>query len=495
MTKYIDIRNSEDVKQLLNSETIDTGEAVIRVYDGVTVDGKGKKLKGNGKGHCLEILGSDVHIANLKISSYFAGVWIEAHRDLVNITVENCVFEDIESEGVSTVIREDGCSITDISVSDNTFIAPSKERTGHCSTAVNFMTGSFSDDRHPIHNVALRQVKCERNRIIRNPDDLNPFMLGITVHGNSAYAFYDNSDMLGSAYNDASDSIEEDIIIKDNFIDGAFDISIDVLAGFPGIGYSLLKNVVISGNTITYHNTAINLGTCNIPCNGRVENCHTENVLIENNTLMPNVPGPNEPQIGIMLFTIRAESLKINCHNCHMRDVKVINNTIQGREIGIALQAVHATQDLPFPSHLYDCSLKEVIIEGNTVTGASQPVRIFAAHLEGRYDPFWGFVLDDFDETLPYSTHCEGAVIDKVRISSNTFNTYDVAYTIGAAWGAGHSFISDCQIGSTIEIENNDCRSDNKVFCYQRNVMNELMYDDAMGSGNRIFCDFRHKQH
>ncbi|MCI8376415.1 MAG: hypothetical protein HFI29_13450 [Lachnospiraceae bacterium] len=476
-----------------------TGEETLLLTGGggnkLVIEGNGARLIGNGSGKALTVHRSHVLIRNLHIGSYFVGVWIEAdQKDISEIGVKGCVFEDIVSEGVATAITASGLGISDIQVEENTFIAPSKERGGHCSTAINFMTACFETDHQPIHHVALRNVRCKRNELKPNPQDKNVFMLGITVHGVCDYAFYDDGDMLRSPYNDVSDSLEEMICIEDNVIEGVWDIGIDVLAGLPAIRNCILRNVEIRNNHITYHNTAINVGTANIPSSGNVRNCETSAVTISGNTLIPQVPGPHEPQIGIMLFTVRAESRTIVCRDLRMHDIYVINNHIYGREVGIALQAIHATQDLPFPSVVEHCSLKRVTIAGNKIENAQLPVRIFAAHLEGRYDPFWGFDLAPFDKKLPFSTWCTNGLIDDVFLSDNEIYEYDTAFTIGAAWACGHAAVKDCTVGENVNAVRNKLDKRRKVFSYYKRVADNDMYEDAIGMNNCVLCDLKNEE-
>lgn len=456
------------------------------------LEGKGARLLGSGSGRAFTIHRGNVLVQDLHISSYFVGIWIEADQNHIDrVRIENCVFEDIVSEGVATAIANSGLCISDISVENNKFIAPTKERGGHCSTAINFMTACFETDHQPLHHVALRNVKCKKNELRPNPQDKNVFMLGITVHGACDYAFYNDGDMLRSPYNDVSDSLEEMICIEENIIEGVWDIGIDVLAGLPAVRNCILRNVEIKKNHITYHNTAINVGTANIPSSGKVQSCETSAVTISGNTLIPQVPGPHEPQIGIMLFTVRAESRTIVCRDCKMHDIFVTDNHVYGREVGIALQAIHATQDLPFPSVVANCSLKRVFISHNKIENAQLPVRIFAAHLEGRYDPFWGFDLAPFDPKLPFSTWCVNGQIDDVFLSDNEIYEYDTAFTVGAAWGCGHAAVKDCTVGENVMAIRNKLDKRRKVFSYYKRITDQDMYEDAIGMNNCVLCNLK----
>ncbi len=481
---------NEDTTLRLTKDTVYKvpGDRFIIAGDGkLTIEGNGAVVQGCGTGCGICIKKSNVTVRNLKIENYFCGIRVEADNTSVKgITIQECSFHNIESEGVSTAIRNSGCTIEDISVKSNYFEAPTHDRNGHCSTAINFMTACYSDNSTPIHHVRLRHVQCIGNRIVKNQDDDTAFMLGITVHGASAYAFYDNGNMVDSPFNEIFDSSEEDIIIEDNIIDGVWDIAIDVLAAFPGKRHCTLSDVSICNNKIKYHNTGINVGTTNVPHNGQIEGCHTEMVYIDGNELIPDIPGPNEPQIGIMLFTIRAESGKIVCRNCSMKNVYVINNKIYGREIGVALEAVHSTQDLPYPSLLENCLLENVAILRNEIMNAALPIRAFASHLEGRVDAFWGFELDPFDENNPFSTRCENAVIRAVTIAHNSLGEFDMAFTLGAAWGCGYSFIKNCVVKDDISIFDNKLDSGRKVFTYEKHIVNEVMFDRAYGANNIV---------
>ena len=503
--KIVMIENSEKLKIFLNSDCLD--EDIILQFNENTeyvlpgdrwvmkgsgkliIEGNGAVLHGNGEGYGILIQKSNVEIHNLILEKYFLGIRVEAFSESISeISIQDCTFRNIQSEGVSTAIIKSGCSIENVLVNGNLFVAPISNENGHCSTAVNFMTACYTHCNMPIHHVSLKHIKCCNNQIIKNPDDNTPFMLGITVHGASAYGFYNNGDMINSPFNDAVDSQEEDIVIENNKIDGVWDIAIDVLAAFPGKKRCTLSKVSIRNNIIKYHNTAINIGTSNVPHNGHVEDCHTNMIYISENKLVPEIPGPNEPQIGIMLFAIRAESGVICCEHCSMSNVFVINNTILGREIGIALQAVHATQDLPYPSLLKDCVLENVVILENKIQSAQVGVRVYAAHLEGRKDPFWGFELEPFNAEFPFSTRCENAMINGVTIAHNRIEEYDMAFIFGAAWGCGYSFIKKCTIGNEIYIYDNELDPGRKVFCYEKQCINEVLYDNACGAGNYVMC-------
>ena len=154
--------------------------------------------------------------------------------------------------------------------------------------------------------------------------------------------------------------------------------------------------------------------------------------------------------------------------------------------MGIALQAVHATQDLPYPSVLEDCRLENVVIYGNDIVNARIAVRVYAAHLEGRNDPFWGFKLEKFSRETPFSTRCERASVAGISIHQNKIVEYDQAFVLGAAWGAGHSYIHGSRIGNDIRVFGNELDPGRKIFCYEKQLVDEVMYDDAQGFDNYV---------
>ena len=456
----------------------------------VLIEGNGAELSGEGNGTGILIKSSHVTVKDLSLKHFFIGIAVEANgRDVHDIIIESCRFEDVTSEGITTAIRSSGKQIEDLTVRDCSFEAPSRTRGGHCSTAISLMTASYESNQEPLSNVALRRVKILNNHLSKNREDGNLFMLGITAHGACAHTFYlEEGDMRTVSMNRVEGSLQEDLLIRGNTVDGVFDIGIDVIGGLPGRFGSVLREVLIEENTVWYHNTAINVGAANIPCNGDVHDCVAENIMIRKNHVFPCVPGPNEPQIGIMVFTIRAESQTIVCTNCRMTDVTVTENEIVGREVGIALQAAHATQDLPYPSRIEGISLCGVTITNNTIRKAQLPLRFWATHLEGRYDPFWGFPLPDFDPELPFSTRCEHVLLDEITVENNVIESYDIALTMGAAWACGHAFVRDSVVGERILFNANRLDKKEKVYAYRDVVTHAQPYEDAVCTDCVVQC-------
>ena len=456
----------------------------------VVLAGEGARLCGKGDGTGILIRSGNVVVQDLSFQHFFIGIGIEAEGESVReIKVERCSFEDVTSEGITTAIRTSDTSLEYLTVRACTFEAPSKTRGGHCSTAISLMTASYESDQEPLENVALKHVLLEGNHLSKNREDGNLFMLGITAHGACAHTFYlEEGDMRVVSMNRVEGSLQEDLVIRGNTVDGVFDIGIDVIGGLPGRFSSVLRDVVIEENTVWYHNTAINVGSTNIPCNGDVHDCVAENIMIRRNHVFPCVPGPHEPQIGIMVFTIRAESQTICCTDCRMTNVTVEENEIVGREVGIALQAAHATQDLPYPSRLENIQLSGVTIRNNTIRSAQLPLRFWATHLEGRYDPFWGFPLPDFDSTLPFSTRCEHILMDDVTVENNTIEYYDIALTMGAAWACGHAFVRDSVVGENMCFSGNKLDKKEKVYAYRDVIVHAQPYEDAVCTDCVVLC-------
>ena len=462
----------------------------IRAKVPVILEGEGACLSGEGGGTGILIRSGDVTVRNFSFMHFFIGIGIEADGgDVSGVTIENCRFEDVTSEGITTAVRTSDTSLEYLTVRGCTFEAPSKTRGGHCSTAISLITASYESDREPLENVALKHVLLEGNHLSQNREDGNLFMLGITAHGACAHTFYlEEGDMRVVSMNRVEGSLQEDLVIRGNTVDGVFDIGIDVIGGLPGRFSSVLRDVVIEENTVGYHNTAINVGSTNIPCNGDVHDCVAENIMIRRNRVFPCVPGPHEPQIGIMVFTIRAESQTICCTDCRMTNVTVEDNEITGREVGIALQAAHATQDLPYPSRLENILLRGVTIRNNTIRSAQLPLRFWATHLEGRYDPFWGFPLPDFDNALPFSTRCEHVLMDDVTVENNTIEYYDIALTMGAAWACGHAFVRDSVVGENMRFSGNKLDKKEKVYAYRDVIVHAQPYEDAVCTDCVVLC-------
>ena len=273
-------------------------------------------------------------------------------------------------------------------------------------------------------------------------------------------------------------------------VNGVFDIGIDVLAGLPGHSDCAIRGVLIADNTVTYHNTAINVGSVNVPCSGEIHRCSAKNFMIRGNTVIPAVPGPNEPQTGIMVFAIRAESQVMQVYDCTMEDIAVVNNDVKGREVGIALKAVHATIDLPYPSHLERISLKRVIVANNNIHQAQYPIRMFATHLEGRVDPFWGYLYPGHDESLPYSTLVRDIRMDDITVLDNEIYEYDIAVTLGACWACGWGFVTNSVAGPNLLFSGNKTDKGPRIFSYRKWVFDNDLYDHAIGVDNHVVGEF-----
>ena len=482
--KTIIIRNLEELTAALAAPADAAAEKLI-------IDGQDGVISGDGQGTGALVKRSHVVIRNVTFEHFYNGVEIVADsEDLCDITVEKCEFIDVISEGVSTAIKKSGLTISDIAVEDCSFTAPTAERMGHCCTAINFMTACYESANEPMDHVTLRNVRCNRNHLRANPTDGNVFMLGITAHGACNHSFYNFGDMLATSKNDVQYSLEENLEFVGNVVDGVFDIGIDVLAGLPGHSDCAIRGVLIADNTVTYHNTAINVGSVNVPCSGEIHRCSAKNFMIRGNTVIPAVPGPNEPQTGIMVFAIRAESQVMQVYDCTMEDIAVVNNDVKGREVGIALKTVHATIDLPYPSHLERISLKRVVVANNNIHQAQYPIRMFATHLEGRVDPFWGYLYPGHDESLPYSTLVRDIRMDDITVLDNEIYEYDIAVTLGACWACGWGFVTNSVAGPNLLFSGNKTDKGPRIFSYRKWVFDNDLYDHAIGVDNHVVGEF-----
>ena len=460
---------------------------------GVAIEGNGAEIEGDGQGTALVLRGEGFVVERLQVHGFNRAIFICAREeDTKDVTIRNCDLRDMNQGYIMTGIENSGHVIEKIEIADNFFMAPDKIRGGQakgaCACATCLFTALYDRADHPIRDVALRGVHWARNVMRRNPDG-NQFAEGVMAHGAADYNFFGSGDMFVSAWNEVSDSVFEDLVVEDNDIDGVHDIGITLLAGFPARHDCLLQNVTLRRNKITYFNTGINVGAANQCCSGDVDRLYARHIVVEDNELIPQVPGPFEPQIGVMIFTTRCESQQIRCEDCGMEDITVRNNKIGSREVGIAIEAQHGTQELPNPSKIARCFIRDLKIENNEITGAQLPIRMFAVHMEGRIDDFWGLPVPAWDPSLPFSTLAEGNSIDDVVIRGNKITEYDTAYTIGAGWACNHGFVKDNTIGRNIVIEDNVLDKGKKVFSYDRHIMNELLYEDAAGSGNRVLAD------
>lgn len=466
---------------------VDTGLPALESNIKTTIHGNGAELQGNGSGTGLILQGQNIYVEGLKVSGFTTGIYIQAeNQNVQNVMITKSEFRNITSASVMTGIVNSDLSIEDIKITESFFEAPSKQRGGHCSCASCLFTAVYNTDDHPIHNVALRNVTWSYNHTVCNPTDGNLFSEGLMAHGACNYSFFDLTDMFISSMNDVTHSVFENLLVENNVMDGVYDIGITVLASFPARSDCLLKDVIIRGNKIRYFNTGINVGATNQCCSGDVKRMYTRNVIVENNILEPQVPGPFEPQIGIMIFATRCESQLITCVDSHMEDIIVRNNDISGHEVGIQVEAQHGTQELPSPSNVSNCSIRRLTIENNKIHGAQNAIRMSAVHLESRVDDFWGYKVPPFDKSLAYSTYAGNNILDDVTIEGNEIIEYDVALTLCAAWICGHAFGKNNTVGPHITIKNNKLDGGRKVFCYSKYITDEILYDDAIGFGNRV---------
>ena len=460
---------------------------------GVRIIGNGALLEGDGQGTALVVRGNGIRIDGLRFCGFNRAVYICARdEDTRDVTIMNCDFRDMNQGYIMTGIENSGHSIEGVRITDSFFMAPDHIRGGQakgaCACATCLFTALYDTGDHPIRDVALRGVYWARNRMQRNPDG-NQFAEGVMAHGAADYNFFGSGDMFVSSLNEVSDSVFEDLVIEDNDINGVHDIGITLLAGFPARHDCLLQNVILRRNRITYFNTGINIGAANQCCSGDVERLYARHILVEDNDLIPQVPGPFEPQIGVMVFTTRCESQRIRCVDCGMEDITVRGNRISSREIGIAIEAQHGTQELPNPSSISNCFIRGLKITDNDITCVSQAIRMFAVHMEGRIDDFWGLPVPAWDPRLTYSTLAQGNWIDDVEITDNRITEYDIAYTIGAAWACNHGLVRGNRIGRNIRIENNSLDKGRKIFAYEKHIMNDLLYENAMGFDNKVLAE------
>lgn len=453
----------------------------------IVIEGNGALLRGTGNGTALILSGRNLQVKNLHLEGFQTGIFIHAGQSSVeNVKICGCEFRDISHEAIVTGITQSERFIDGV-VIDHCYIeAPQKQRKGPCFTATNLIAAYYNEFGQPLHDIALRHVTWSNNRTAANSKDGNFISQALTLLGACNHAFYDGTDMIESTKRDVSRVVSEDILVTDNEIDGVYDTGLGFVASIPGRRDITLQNVTVRGNRIRYFNTGITVCATNQVFGGDVKRVCTRHVLIEENILLPQQPGPFEPQIGIMLFNTRCESQVISCCDCHMEDITLRGNEINGREVGIAIEAHHATQDLPAPSALCSCSVRQVTIEKNIVRGAQQPLRIFAAHLEGRTDDFWGYPHPAFDPSLPYSTLAQDNTVDQIYIRENQFIEYDCALTVGGAWACGHGFAKSNIVGPELVFSDNHFENGRKVFSYRKQASDQVLYDDAIGFDNRV---------
>ena len=76
-----------------------------------------------------------------------------------------------------------------------------------------------------------------------------------------------------------------------------------------------------------------------------------------------------------------------------------------------------------------------------------------------------------------------------MEITDNRITEYDIAYTIGAAWACNHGLVRGNRIGRNIRIENNSLDKGRKIFAYEKHIMNDLLYENAMGFDNKVLAE------
>ena len=470
-------------------------ELVIFCTSRVVIHGNGACLKGKGSGTALTLEGDDCDVSGLTFRGFDTGIYIRSSEtDTKNVRIHNCEFHEINNGGVMTGIITSEHVIEDIQITDNLFEAPpamsGAHNAGHVACATCLFNALYDEKDHPIFGAVLRNVVWSRNKTIANQIDGNQFSEGLMAHGACNYAFFEGTDMFSSCLNEVYNCRFENLLVEDNELDGVHDIGMTVLASFPGKHDNSLENVVIRNNRITYFNTGINVGATNQCCSGDVSNMYARHILIEKNVLCPAVPGPFEPQIGLMLFTTRCESQMQNCINCHMEDITVRSNEIWGHEVGIQIEAQHGTQELPYPSKISDCTITDLVIEDNIIHNAMEAIKISAVHMEGRIDDFWGYPVHVYDEEKGFSTLAENNVINRIKIVNNKIYDYDIAVVVRGAWGCNHTFSKDNYVGPDVSISGNILDGGKKVFCYGKYISDYVLYGDAIGTNNHVYGDW-----
>lgn len=462
---------------------------------GLCIEGNQAHIHGAKEYDGIVVEGQDISIENLRISQFNTGIFIRSQEmNTKNVFVKNCEFSEIQSACVMTGITNSNLTIDGVAIENNRFEAPSSESgshtAGHVACATSLFNALYRTSDHPIHDAVLSNVVWRGNHTLANQKDGNQFSEGLMAHGACNYGFFDGSDISQSSLNEVYNCKLVNLTVEDNIVDGVHDIGMTFLASFPGRHDNVLENVAIRGNRITYFNTGINVGATNQCGKGDVARMYARNIRIEKNTLIAQIPGPFEPQIGIMLFTTRSESQEQRCLDSHMEDVIVRENHISGHEVGIQVEAQHGTQELPYPSNISGCTIDRLTIEKNVIKGAQHAIKMSAVHMEGRVDDFWGYPVPPYDAEKGYSTLAEGNRINHVKIVENEIIEYDIALVVQGAWGCNHTLSKNNIIGPDYEIHGNRLDGGRKIFCYSKYKTDQVMYGDAIGFGNRVIGDW-----
>ena len=477
----------EEELVLPGSETLSSALPPLRTEKRVVIDGQGKRLRGGGTGCGLILSSGRAAVRRLAFSNFSAGIFLtQAERSMDDIVIEECGFDEMTHACILGGMTGSNLTLSRVVVRRCDMQAPPRSRKRGACTAVllsavlDWTGGVF------VSGTAMRDLLICGNVIRAHPDG-GTFSEGINLFTTCDYTYGVGGPVGAGGSSRIEDCITEDVLIEENDISGVDDTCIGFLGALPARERCSIRNFTVRRNRAAYFLTGLCVSSCNQYAGGESYHCTADGIYMEDNVLLPSAEAPDEPSMAIALINVRAESGKIVCEDCVLENVAVRRNHIEGRDWGIVLEGMHGTQDLPAPSRLLRCGIRDVTIERNEIRGVREPLRMYGVRLEGRTDRFWDYGVVEVNDQYPYSVYAEGNYIDRITVRDNEASDYDCFLNMAGAWAAGRGFARNNSVGPELVFENNSLDKGKKVFAYRYEAADQRLLEEACGFGNRAW--------
>lgn len=476
-----DLENKEEDELVFMPENgvfqVNSAIDLLSASKKLTIDGAGGILRGDGQDG-IRIDRGNVTIRNLSFENFGIALFINAdENDIANISIQNCDFIKIARHGILAGATASCRTMEHIVVCNCNFYA-CKFMPVLISACLDLKASG------EMREIYLKDFLMRECRFLEKDNETNAE--GVAVFGAMDLTNLQPGRMHADyvAVNRYYDCGIEDISFEDCEFNRIGDSSFSIVSANPGKNI-VVRNVNLRHNKFVHGLGGIYIGAVNQTWGGDCIDNVLENVLIADNVIEDSRDRKKECSTSVNISNSRIEWLGAECRGNITRNVRFLNNTVRYSDWGVVVEAMHDCLDAPQPALVEGCRDTGIVIHGNTFEDCMLPVQLIAANAEGRYDILGGIGRQDSSDII-YSTRAVRNVIDDVEISDNTASGFDCFLTVTAAKACGHTMALENRVGPDIRVSGNRFFQGNRQILKKRFVTDEMLYDDAIGSGNKV---------
>ncbi len=426
----------------LNS-TISYNDNVLEIKKPIVIEGNGSTIVGNG-GNMFFVTSCDVKIQNLTMKNFVENIYIDAKGKCIqNIAIHNCVFKEIGRYAINAVSTESNSKMSNISITDNTFVGDVKNITeGGNEGFKMFITMAAGKAReNDIENVELSDVVISNNKMSGG-------------HRASINLVGSTLDSLGMDFSLAKKVINptvKNVKISNNIINGAWDVAVNIVGGFLQQENAIISDVQVLNNEIVFGVWGVVVVCCE-PLGGYAKSGKVEDVIIKANKLTADPNACGEIQYAIACFGARTDYFpNVHCENIGIENIMIEKNTIEHTDRAFIVSGSDVFLDGQNTS-IKNCYVKNINIKDNTLIDVIDAFIFAGGYAEGRmfdykigvppHNQIWGALAKNEDETYV----CENNYIENITCMNNTVKGNRYKYKIYGALARGHGGIKGNKI-------------------------------------------------